>query len=197
MKRPLLPVALFYIVGVLCGEYFHLPLPALFGASFLVAAMALAFARSRAWLCGFLTVMVGWTGQAWHSAVVAPDDLRAQLESRAEDVRLRGVLQAPPVQRIYERGGLDVSHSTTMVEANEIFIHDAWQPAYGKVIATVKGVLSSNFYEGQQVEIAGVIQRPDGPLAQGLFDPRGYYAREEIFYQLRASSTNDFNRGIN
>ena len=32
---------------------------------------------------------------------------------------------------------------------------------------------------------------PDGPLAQGLFDARAYYARENVFYQLQAASTND------
>ncbi len=121
-----------------------------------------------------------------------PIDLRAQLSQKAADVRLRGVLQTPPVQRIYERRGLDVSHSTVLVAASEIFIYDAWRPATGKVIATVRGILSSNFYEGQRVEIAGVIQPPDGPLAEGLFNPRAYYAQEEIFYQLRATSTNDF-----
>jgi ComEC/Rec2-related protein len=192
MKRPLLPVALLYIGGILCGEYLHPALPVLFGASLLTAILALALTRGRAWLCGLLLILTGWTGHNWRAAIIAPDDLRLQLGQQAEEARLRGVIQTPPVQRIFERGGLEVSHSSALIEAKEILIHDNWQPAFGKVIATVAGDLSSNFFQVQSVEVAGVIRPPDGPLAQGLFDARSFYARQGVFYQLRANSTNDF-----
>jgi competence protein ComEC len=192
MKRPLLPVALLYIGGILCGEYARPALPVLFGASLLAAALALASAGGRIWLCGLLVVLTGWTGACWRAAVLAPDDLRLQLGQRIQETRLRGVIQTPPAQRIFERGGQEFPRSSTLIEANGIYIGDAWQPAFGKVIATVQGVLSSNFFEGQSVEVAGVIRAPDGPPAQGLFDARAYYARQGVFYQLQAASTNDF-----
>jgi hypothetical protein len=105
MKRPLLPVALLYIVGILCGEIAHPSLPVLFGVSLLTAAFALAYARGRVWLTALLIILTGWTGACWRVAILAPDDLRLQLQQRTEQVRLRGVIQAPPAQRIFERGG--------------------------------------------------------------------------------------------
>ncbi|HUD82256.1 MAG TPA: ComEC/Rec2 family competence protein [Candidatus Saccharimonadales bacterium] len=192
MKRPLLPVALLYIGGIFCGQYAHPALPVLFGASFLAAALALASARGRIWLTGLLVVLTGWTGACRRAAILAPDDLRLQLGQRTEETRLRGIIQAPPAQRIFERGGRELSHSSALIEVSGIFIGDTWQPAFGKVIATVPGVLSSNFFEGQSVEVAGVIHPPGVPLAQGLFDARTYYARQGVFYELQAASTNDF-----
>ena len=192
MKRPLLPVALLYIGGILCGEYVRPALPILFGVSFLAAAIALAFPRGRFWLTGLLVVLTGWTGACWHAAILAPDDLRLQLGQRTEETRLRGMILAPPAQRIFERGGQEYSHSSVLIEANGIFVGNAWQPALGKVIATAPGALSPDFFEGQSVEIAGVAHPPDGPAARGLFNARAYYAREGVFYQLQAASTNDF-----
>src|SRR5579863_7703407 len=165
MKRPLLPVALLYIGGILCGEYLHPALPVLFGVSFLAVGLAVAFERVRPRLCALLVVLMGWTGQGWHSAILAPDDLRTEVGQQTGEAKLRGGLQTLPVQRIYERGGHEVSRSSALIEADEIFLDGKWLPAYGRVIATVAGNLSSSFFETQRVEVAGVIQRPDGPLA--------------------------------
>jgi competence protein ComEC len=192
MKRPLLPVALLYIGGILCGEYARPPLPFLFGAAFLMAALALAAPRGRIWLLGLLLVLTGWTGACWNTATLAPDDLRSLVGEPAEEARLRGVIETPPAQRIFERGHRELSRSSALIAANQIFIGEGWQPAFGKVIATVPGVLSSNFFEGQSVEVAGVIRPPRGPLAAGMFDARSYDARQGVFYELRATSTNDF-----
>jgi competence protein ComEC len=192
MKRPLLPVALFYTVGILCSEYARPPLPVLFGAAFLTAGVALAFARGRPWFAGLLVVVTGWTGACWNAAILAPDDLRLQVGQRAVETRVRGILQAPAAQRIFERGGQEVSHSSALIKTTAIFLGESWQPAFGKLIATTPGVLSSNFFEGQSIEIAGVIHPPSGPAAPGLFDPRVYYVRQGVFYQLQAASTNDF-----
>jgi competence protein ComEC len=192
MKRPLLPVALLYSGGILCGEFAHPPLRFLFAAAFVTAAVALAIDRARPWLAGLLVVMTGWTGACWSAAILAPDDLRLQLGREAAETRLRGVLEAPAAQRIFERGGREFFHSSALIRATGIFLGGRWQPAFGIVIATAPGVLSSNIFEGQSVEIAGVIHPPGGPAAPGLFDPQAYYAREGVFYQLQAGSTNDF-----
>jgi ComEC/Rec2-related protein len=192
MKRPLLPVALLYTGGILCGEFVHPPLRLLFAASFVVAALTLAVGRWRALMLGLLLVLTGWTGACWNAAILAPDDLRLIIGNQTEEARLRGVIQAPPVQRIFERGRREISHASAIVEVNQIFIGDTWQPAFGKVIDTAPGVLSSNFFEGQRVEIAGVIHAPGGPIAPGMFDARAYDASQRVFYQLQASSTNDF-----
>ena len=45
------------------------------------------------------------------------------------------------------------------------------------------------------MEITGVIARPPPPLAEGLFDYRDYLQTRGIFYQLKTSSTNDWQLG--
>ena len=193
MKRPLLPVALLYIGGILCGEYAHPPLPVLFGASFLAAALALAFsARSR------LAVRLACGIDGMDRRLLARRDSCARRFAFAigpaagRDAFARRSSGACPHSGFSSAEGGNFAHSSALIEANGIFIGDTWQPAFGKVIATVPGDLSSNFFEGQSVEVAGVIHPPDGPLAQGLFDARAYYARQGVFYQLQAASTNDF-----
>jgi competence protein ComEC len=58
------------------------------------------------------------------------------------------------------------------------------------VVAT-PGTLT-NFFAGQRVEITGVARLPKIADAEGLFDYRGFLKRQNIFYQLRASSEQDW-----
>jgi competence protein ComEC len=192
MKRPLLPVAVLYIGGILCGEFARVPLPFLFGAAFLAAACALAIPTGRPFLLGLFLILTGWTGACWNTAILAPDDLRILIGEKAIAVRLKGVVVAPPAERIFERGQSEVSHFSVLVVTEAISLDEQWQPAFGKVIAAVPGVLPANLFEGQAVEISGVVRPPKGPVAAGMFDPRAFYARQGVFYQLVAASTNDF-----
>ena len=70
-----------------------------------------------------------------------------------------------------------------------------WQPAAGSIIVTTPGTLAGDFFAGQPVEVTGVISRPASPLAEGLFDYRDYLQTRGIFYQLKTSSTNDWQLG--
>ena len=42
------------------------------------------------------------------------------------------------------------------------------------------------------VEVTGVLAPPPVPVAEGLFDYRAYLRRQGVYYQLKASSTNDW-----
>ena len=50
MKRPLIPVALLYIAGILAAHWLSVPLSALFVASFALLATACLWSRARPWL---------------------------------------------------------------------------------------------------------------------------------------------------
>jgi competence protein ComEC len=193
MKRPLLPVALLLIGGILCGELARPGLALLFGASFAVAGAALAWNRGRPWLLGLLLFLTGWTDACWHAAIVSPHDLRLLLIGGPQIVSLRGVIVAPPSQRIYEREQREYWRSSALIEAGEIRTNDVWQPAVGRVVASVAGILPANIFEGQKVEVAGVIGPPKGPMAAGMFNPRAFYKRAGVFYQLQTGTTNNWN----
>ena len=192
MKRPLLPVACLLIGGILCGEWVRPPLPLLFGMSFAVVAVALAWNRGRAWLLGLLLFLTGWTGASWHSAILSSRDLRVMLDERPRFLTLRGIIQAPPSQRIFERDQHEFWHSSALIEAEAISSNGIWQPAAGRVIAGSPGILPTNIFEGQRVEVAGIIQPPRGPLAEGLFDPRAFYRREGVFFQMQTAGGADW-----
>ena len=192
MKRPLLPVALCYAGGLVLGEWAHPPLAGLFAAGWAAGLAALAWKSGRGCLLGALLLLAGWTNLERHTAVLSPRDLRVLLDGQPEDVKVRGVLCAAPAARIFERGAKEFWHTSALVSAGEIWRGGQWQPAFGKVIAGTSGVLDSNFYNGRSVEVSGVIRPLRGALAAGLFDPRRYYQRQEVYFQLQADSTNDW-----
>src|SRR5580658_49980 len=105
MKRPLCPVALLFIGGILLGQWFHPPLAALFALSFLIGLAALLRPSGRIYLLTVLLVLAGWTNIAWHTAIISPNDLRLLAVPGPENAVVRGVLHASPTPRIFERQG--------------------------------------------------------------------------------------------
>ena len=53
-------------------------------------------------------------------------------------------------------------------------------------------MLPGEFFAGQAVEVTGVLAPPPVPVAEGLFDYRAYLRRQGVYYQLTASSANDW-----
>jgi ComEC/Rec2-related protein len=188
MKRPLCSVALLYIGGIFLGQWFHPPLAVLFAFSFLGAFAALLWSRGRLFLLRLLLVLAGWTNLSWHTAIISPNDLRLLAGPGTEDVIVRGALRASPMPRIFERQGRELWHSSVVINAEQIRFSRGWQPAFGKIIAYTPAIMSSNFFSGQSVEVAGVLGPPPGPRADGLFDARSYYQHEAIYCQLRTAS---------
>ena len=188
MKRPLCSAALLFIGGILLGQWFHPPLPGLFAFSFLCALAALLWNPGRLCLLWPLLVLAGWTNLSWHTAILSPNDLRLLTGHEPEAVIVRGTLRASPLPRIFERQGRELWHSSAVIRAEQIRLQGGWQPAFGNIIAFVPGILSSNFFSGQRVEVAGVLGPPQGPRADGLFDARSHYQHDAIYYQLRTDS---------
>ncbi len=192
MKRPLLPVACCLIAGILCGELARPPLAWLFAVSFVAVALALAWSRARPWLLAVALFMTGWTNACWHSAILSPNDLRAAFGERPQFVTLRGVVRAPPSQRIFEREQREFWHSSALIDALEISTNGEWHPAVGRIVAGASGILPTNIFEGQTVDVTGLLQPPRGPVADGLFDPRSFYRREGVFFVLQTSEPGDW-----
>jgi competence protein ComEC len=198
MRWPLCSVAFLYIAGLLLGRWLPLPLPALFACSFAAALAAFAtfrhdHDRARLPALWLLLVLTGWTNMACHSAIVSPADLRLLAGAKPSLASVRGTLQASPTARVFERSSHDLWHSSAVLVAHQILLDETWQPASGKIIAYTSGLLSSNFFQGQSVEVAGVLDLPPGPRAPGLFDARTFYEHQGIYYQLRADPANDWN----
>ncbi len=192
MKRPLVSVVSWYVIGLLLAGIFQPPLDALFIVSFFVLILALVLERFRPWLIWPLIALAGWTNLASRTVVVSPQDLRVLLGDDTAIVTVRGTLLETPHIKIIERDGLETEHSLAQVKIAVLRRGESWQPAAGEIIVTTPDTLPAKFFAGQAVEITGVIARPPSPLAEGLFDYRHYLETRGIYYQLKTGSTNDW-----
>ena len=192
MKRPLGMVALCYGGGLMLAEFFQPALLILFTLSLGLAVAAIAFSRFRNFLLWPLIVCTGWTNLVWHTAVISPDDLRRTQGDSPEIVSVRGTLTETPSQRLFVRDEEETWRTIARVKLSSVSRHGVWQPAFGQIAVTVAGILPEQLFDGQTVEITGVLSPPPLPLADGLFDFRTYLQRQEIYFQLKTESSNDW-----
>ncbi len=192
MKRPLAWVAFSYGGGLLLAEYVQPPLPALFSCALALALAAILLGRSRYVLLWPLIVCAGWTNLVGRTAVISPHDLRIIQKDAAEIVSVRGTLIETPTQRVYVRDEQESWRTMARVKVTGLRTGGVWQPAFGKIVVVNAGVLPGNYFDGRLVEITGVLAPPPGPLAEGLFDFRTYLRRQEIYFQFKTESSNDW-----
>jgi ComEC/Rec2-related protein len=192
MKRPLVAVVSCYTIGLLLGAVFMPPLTALFAAAFVLLALVLVLDKFRSFLIWPLLALAAWANLNSRTAIVSPNDLRAQIGNDPSIVAVRGTLIETPHLKIVERDGQETEHSLAKVRVAGLRRGEMWQPASGSIIVTTPSPLPENFFAGQPVEISGVIARPPPPLADGLFDYRDYLQTRGIYYQLKTESANDW-----
>jgi competence protein ComEC len=188
MKRPLIPVALLYVSGILLAGL-PMPLTALFGVAFNCGLLCLVWSRARRVLLGALLVTAGWVNLAQRTAILSPHDLRAQFGTGdpEELVSIRGVLRETPYYRSYEIRNQKVWSTMARLDVSEVRLAKGdWQPAYGRVMSRTKKLLPASFFAGQTVEIRGWLSPARRPLAEGLFDYREYLDHQGIYFQLSA-----------
>jgi Domain of unknown function (DUF4131) len=193
MKQPLGIVAVLYAGGLLLGNFVQPPLPCLFAISLAVAAAALFLSRFRPLLLWPLILFTGWTNFVWHTSVVSPTDLRIILAGKPELATVRGTLMETPAARFYTDPISGDSFSTAArIDVTAIQRGTNWQSASGQIVAMVSEHLPEDFFKGREVEIYGVIGLPPKPIAEGLFDFREFLRRQEIYFRLKTSRTNDW-----
>lgn len=192
MKRPLLPVALCYVGGLLLAEAVQPPLLFLFVGAFSLLLLACCWARARGLLLWPLLVLVGWTNLVSRTAVLSPHDLRLIIGPEPVLATVRGTLEETPSLRVYEQGDRETSRTLVPLSITALARGETWQPASGRVMVTTKGSLPSDFFAGREVEITGVLTPPPSPIAPGLFDYRTYLTRQGIHYQLKSEGLRDW-----
>jgi ComEC/Rec2-related protein len=193
MKRPLVTITLLFAGGLVLGTRFSGSLWLLLALAFVVLAAALLWPRGRPWLLLPLAILAGWANLVSRTAILSPHDLRLLEDQTPALVTLQGTLDAtpahhPPRQDPAERG-------RTLAPLNVSRINREgyrWEPAFGRVMVVMPGLLPPEFFAGQTVEVSGVLAPPPAPDAEGLFDYRSYLRHQGIYFQLRADSTNDW-----
>ena len=192
MNRPLIPVALLYVAGILLAAL-PVPLIPLFVVAFIVLNVFFAWPRARRFSLAALIILTGWINFAQRTAVLSPHDLRTVVPSDEAIASVRGVLRETPSHRIHESRDRAYSTSRAQFEVREIqFDRRGWQPAFGRIIVSVKSDLSTTYFAGQALEIDGVLKKPPTAEAEGLFDYRAYLANQGIYYELATSRPEDW-----
>lgn len=193
MKRPLIAVALLYVLGILLAAL-PIPLTFLFAASFTVVLLFFIFPKARSVLLVLLVVLFGWTNLAQRKAILSPYDLRAILTDSQIGATIRGTLAKTPAHRQHRDPVTQDFYWSSVVEIDVTQIRPDgrdWQPATGRLTASA-GDMPTNFFAGQTIEVAGVVQPPPGPIAEGLFDYQSYLASQGIYYELAHAKIGDF-----
>jgi competence protein ComEC len=193
MKRPLMPVALLYVGGILIACFISLPPLVLLAGSLSVTVLALTWGRARPLALCALAFLAGWTNYTLQTAILSPHDLRRILGSEPQLATIHGTLREAPVQRVFEIEEEESWRTLARLEVTALRInHKPWQPAAGRLAVTTRGVLSTNIFAGQTVEVTGVINLPKIAAAEGTFDYRAYLKLQGIYYHLQALSESDW-----
>jgi competence protein ComEC len=192
MKRPLGFVTLFYVGGLLMGEFLKPPLSTLFSCAFAIALASLALPRRRLLLVWPLIFFAGWTNFIYRTAIISPDDLRAVLAPNPELVTVRGTLRNTPDEHRYLRDNKELFRNTAQVDVTAVQQGANWRPAVGRIVVQTSDARPPEIFANQTVEIYGVIAPPSPPLAEGLFDYRTFLKRQQIYFELKSQTTNDW-----
>jgi len=188
MRRPLLWVALFYVCGLLLGRWCPQPLLILFSAGFAVAAAALAFRRLRFFLIWLLVLLVAWINFISQTAVIRPNDLHVLLQDQPADLVVRGRLTGPPDRRVHVRNGIEKWRTLAKMRVTTLSNGTNWQSAAGDLLVVTPENLPIDYFDGEDVEVAGVIEPTPATQDEGQFDYRGYLHEQGIDYELKVDS---------
>jgi ComEC/Rec2-related protein len=196
VKQPFVIVVLFYLAGIVAGDFLEsrgfaqAPAP-LIGLILFVSLAALFWSRGRRVLLPAALLLAGTTNQTLSTVAISPVDLRVLMpaESSSALATVRGRLLETPVERLYTQHD-EVTHRTQAelsVEAVR-WRNGEWQRAAGRVVISSAGVVALPFFRDTQVEIEGVLRVPPGPGAPGGFDYAAYLRRHGVFYQLQCAA---------
>jgi competence protein ComEC len=159
-------------------------------ALLLLAAVYSLRRAQRRWLLPALLLLAGWLNYSLHTAVLSSHDLRQIIGVQPWLGTVRGVLEGSPTFRLTQ--DKHPWHSLAILKVTGIASNSpAWKPACGRVAVSTPEQMT-NWFAGQTVEITGVLARPPGPQAPGLFDYQAYLEEQGIYYHLQTVSEKDW-----
>jgi competence protein ComEC len=198
-RAPLVPLALAGTSGIVLDRYVNVPL------AFTLVAAAAALVGWISTVHGatagppliFLWAGVGALGAAFHQnyrGAYAADDIGRFATSEPRPVLVRGFLESEPTIVWQARNHLLVSRqerinplrsfpqedsTRVVVRVTTVKQADDWQSASGLAQVTVQGHLQG-LHVGDEVEVAGRLQEPQGPGNPGEFDYASYLQDQRI-----------------
>jgi competence protein ComEC len=195
---PLLPVASCWTIGIILDRYFQLPI----SFSFLVALLGLVswllacLGQASGGRLPFLLVSCAALGATYHHVrqhYYFANDIGAFASSVTRPIQARGSLDEEPVLvqpvREPELQSIEPQPSTNCVlRLHSVRRDDEWVTVSGRAQLTVQGILH-DLHAGDEVEIVGRINAPEGPSNPGEFDYEAYLRDQRIRAVIRVAKT--------
>ncbi len=201
-RAPLVPLAIAAGAGLLADRY---------GGASLHLEFLAAVAGVAGWLAGWNRSPSFWLAVAALAAahhniyrnVFPSDDVGRFVEAQPAIVRIRGLLDQPPVIR---RSNSDlfgparrVDRATTVIDATEIRDGSGnWLPVSGRLRLTVEQIVGQSDrrpYDavrvGDEIEVTGQLSRPLPPGNPGEWDYAEHLLDDRIRGELRVTKADD------
>jgi competence protein ComEC len=197
MKRPLAGLVLVYAAGIWLGSMLAWPMPLLWGgvASLLVAFLLLQ--RTRSSLAVLLTFVcaVGMVAYRLHATNFSPNYIAHLLALRDQNVTMRGTI-------VSDTGYRADANDNDEADANErhnfrlrldaIQIDDQWHTAEGRVLVFISEARAQvPLYYGDVIECSALLRVPLPARNPGVFDWRGWLARQNIPFTATLRKSDD------
>lgn len=192
MNKPLAFIAIAYVLGLVAGAVIPVPLPFLFVVAFLLLSTSLFVPKGKPILLLLALVFTGWINFGVRTRVLSANDLRARFGESSHQAIVRGTIVQSPSERRYENKGKESWRTHVLLDVRAVQTTSGWQPAVGKVMVITTGRLGETFFDGQRVEVSGVLRRPRLPVAEGLFNYRAFLERQSVHYQLDVAAPRDW-----
>lgn len=192
MKWPLAPAAVCLALGIVIGDVMggYYPIPLVVAVVLLVLARHYPVSRKRLLIAALF--FLGWSSLLWHTEIRSPLDLRVYSQGEPALATLEGELTEAPREYITETRRGPVQRFSAVVAVGRIQLHGEWQQVSGRIYVRTPVALPAELHQGSRVEISGLLQKPPGPAAQGLFDFHQYLARRGIWFELQTAGLADW-----
>ena len=171
MSQPLLRVVCLFALGVVLEGLWDLGLSVWLIGLLIALLVAAGRQACRQVALPLLLVCAGGINLSCHTRPWSGYDLRHQVSERPMLADLQGRLVETPRVTSPAKGRPARPRTVARLDVTRIRPHHGeWEPATGRVVVSSAGVLGDAFFRGQRVRISGVLSKPGGPLAEGLFD---------------------------
>jgi ComEC/Rec2-related protein len=191
-KHPSLFPAIACASGILLASWFPVDWKLGFVATAILAALAFLLKTRRTLFSIACWFFLGASLFSFRYDIRDPTDLREMFSGQPELVTISGTLSEDPEHRVLEQDRRTRYRTTARVTVRELKRAGIWQAASGDVAVSTTGFTADDVLAGTEVEIDGVLSRPQGQIAPGVFDFERYLKWQRIFFVLRAESTNDW-----
>ncbi len=212
--RPLIPVLVALILGILFDAFFLISepiqtsfsqIPFVWRAVFLffVGVLLYSWKHARVKMFGvnvFLLFGVAFFGGFYHHLYwnfYPETELGLRIQEPGMLAKLEGTIARPPIFTFPSDAmifaGTNADEVSTIFQIHVSAFHHSKThrtPASGTVIVRVVG-RAENLHSGDFIRVSGRLVRPSEEVNPGLFSPRTYYRRERILSILRVPSVNN------